>query len=120
MQTEHAWLVDGSRAPRVVDTLAWTTDRSHAGIAVEVSRKLEIGIPLPGDEALHDVDGWQLVHRGKTLDLAKVRTLAAHHVDLAALRAFYTPPFQRQPTELRWSGAFVWWVADKHFTVQKL
>ena len=35
MQTQHAWLIEDRHGPQLLDSLAWTTDRSHGGFAVE-------------------------------------------------------------------------------------
>ena len=48
MQTQHAWLIEDRHGPQVLDSLTWTTDRSHGGFAVDPSAKqVRIGIPLP-------------------------------------------------------------------------
>lgn len=115
MQTEHAWLVDGSGEPRIVDRLAWTTDRAHAGVVIDRDPKLHIGIPLPAQgEALHDDEGWALVHDARTYGLAEVMKLPSTPGDLLAVRA-YTPPFGESASERGWNGRFVWFAVDKRF-----
>ncbi len=123
MQTEHAWLVEGSAAPRVVDKLEWTTDRTHAGLAlIPGKQKLRIGIPLPkvtardedGDRGLHAESDWQLAHGAKTWSLAQVSKLRASNANLMTVQP-YTPPFNASASEQRWSGRFVWFAVEKGF-----
>jgi hypothetical protein len=126
MQTEHAWLVDGAAAPRVIDKLEWTTDRAHAGFAVDAftGNRLRIGIPLPlrsesagddDDASLHNELDWRFVHGKQTLTLAQLGKLKTSETHVMALRAFYTPPFDESPSERKWSGRFVWFTAAKQF-----
>jgi hypothetical protein len=125
MQSEHAWLVDGAASPRIVDKLQWTTDRAHAGLAIDTGTKLRIGIPLPVISTTRDDDGteehslhaesdWQLSHGARTWTLGKVAKLPASSTHVMAVRA-YTPPFQASASELGWSGRFVWFTAEKRF-----
>jgi hypothetical protein len=121
MQTEHALLVDGSATPRIVDTLAWTTDRAHAGIVVDPAEpgspiKLRVGIPLPKSSELHDQSDWQLAHDTKTLTLAEVVKLPASGVSPMTVRA-YTPPFQTSISERDWTGRYVWFDAGARFAL---
>ncbi len=120
METVHAWIVDAT--PRVIDKLEWTTDRSHAGVVVDASNGVRVGIPLPigagsddGDDHLHDDEGWQLAHGTRSLSLANVTKLPASETSLASLPGYYTPPFQTPPAERRWSGRIVWFSAGKRF-----
>lgn len=117
MQTEHAWLIDATSQPRIVDKLEWTTDRRHAGLAIDLA-PLRIGIPLPrapaDDDKLHDELDWQLVHAKRSLTLDQVAKLPATETHIMAVRA-YTPPFHRSASEAEWSGRFVWFDAGKRF-----
>ncbi|HEY4175314.1 MAG TPA: hypothetical protein VGM90_00710 [Kofleriaceae bacterium] len=122
MQTEHAWLVDGTKTLQIVDKLAWTTDRAHAGIAVDPTRSPpEIGIPLPrlgkdpDDDGLHNATAWELGYGSKHLTLAAVKKLPATTVKLATLPAYYTPPAQDVPTKGAWVGQFVWFETKTGF-----
>ncbi|HEY5946035.1 MAG TPA: hypothetical protein VIV40_11120 [Kofleriaceae bacterium] len=123
MQTEHAWLIDGSSQPHVVDKLEWTTDRRHAGLAIDPSGKLRIGIPLPvqpksnddeGDHGLHNEGDWQLVHGKQVFTLAQLAKLRAEENHLMAVHA-YAPPFQAPLSERDWSGRFIWFSVDRLF-----
>lgn len=115
MQSEHAWLVDGSGEPRIADRLEWRTDRSHAGIVIDRDPKLRIGIPLPApDEALHDDEGWALVHGTQTRTLAEVTKLPSAATDMLAVRT-YTPPFDRSASGRGWSGRVVWFSVGDRF-----
>lgn len=120
MQTEHAWLIGGRSRPRILDKLAWTTDRHHAGLAIDLGDKLRIGIPLPirsqsdsdeDDHALHNEGDWQLVHGGRAFTLAQVEKLRASEHHVMSVRA-YTPPTEASATQRDWSGRFVWFAAD--------
>lgn len=124
MQTVHAWLVDGTSAPRIVDKLEWTTDRTHSGIVIDATSKVRIGIPLPvrssetddpdGERTLHNRLDWELVHGKRTFRLdqvAKLRTTEHHVMSVHA----YTPPFQDSASTRGWSGRFVWFSAEKTF-----
>jgi hypothetical protein len=120
METVHAWIVDAT--PRVLDKLEWTTDRSHAGVAVDTSSGVRVGIPLPivvGDDdeepGLHDDEDWRLAHGTRNLSLANVNKLPAIETPLASLPGYYTPPFQTPPSERHWSGRIVWFAAGKRF-----
>jgi hypothetical protein len=123
MQSEHAWLVDGSAAPRIVDRLEWTTDRMHAGLALDPGKKLRIGIPLPkhaagddgtDDSGLHAEDEWRLAHGKKTWNLGQVSKLRAGEAHVMTVQA-YTPPFKASASERGWSGRFVWFAVEKRF-----
>lgn len=125
MQTEHAWLLDDTQSLRVVDKLDWTTDRMHAGLALDVGSKVRIGIPLPvpgatddAAESLHNESEWQLAHGASTFTLARLRKLPKTETHVMALRGFYTPPFQDSPSGRHWSGQFVWFAADVQFALQ--
>jgi len=121
MQTEHAWLVDGSAAPRIVDKLEWTTDRRHAGLALDPGTKLRIGIPVPkrtatrdDESALHAEDDWRLAHGKQTWSLQQLWKLRASEAHLLTVQA-YTPPFKASASEQGWSGRFVWFSVEKRF-----
>lgn len=124
MQTEHAWLIDDRSKPLVVDKLGWTTDRSHAGLALDTSDKLLVGIPLPlssssdsgeDEPSLHNEGDWQLAHGERTFTLPEVAQLPASESHLMAVRA-YTPPLQQSASERGWSGRFVWFAVGLRFT----
>lgn len=137
LQTEHAWLIDDRRGPRIIDSLAWTTDRRHAGFAVDTtwaSSQVRIGIPLPDvsaraagaagddvdddrDHALHNEGDWELVHDGQHLALADVRRLPSSEQHVMTLRGYYNPPSQDEPSLRHWSGHFVWFSAGTRFTI---
>lgn len=121
MQSEHAWLIDATSKPRIVDKLEWTTDRSHAGLVIDFD-PMRIGIPLPrvptDDDRLHSELEWQLVHDKRSRTLAQVAKLPATEAHIMAVRA-YTPPFHRSASELDWSGRFVWFGVDKRFKLQR-
>jgi hypothetical protein len=126
MQTEHAWLIDDTSKPVVVDKLGWTTDRSHAGIALDMRDKLLVGIPLPqssssdsreDEPSLHNERDWQLAHGDRTFTLAEVAQLPASESHLMAVRA-YAPPLQKSASERGWSGRFVWFAVGRRFTRQ--
>ena len=133
MQSEHVWLVDDTTTPRVIDKLEWLTDRSHAGIALDVGSKLRVGIPLPvpatdpdaiddeddETEHLHNQGDWQLIHGAKTYTLAQVNKLPATETHVMALRDFYTPPFSESPSGRHWSGRFVWFAAEGQLVLQR-
>jgi hypothetical protein len=109
------------RGPRA---LAWTTDRHHAGLAIDLGDKLRIGIPLPirsqsendededeDERGLHNEGDWQLVHGGRAFTLAQVEKLRASEHHVMSVRA-YTPPTQSSATQRDWSGRFVWFSVD--------
>jgi hypothetical protein len=130
MQTVHAWLIEDRGGPRLVDTLAWTTDRSHNGLALDAAGgRVQIGIPLPerpssqrSDESddrdhIHVPGDWQLVHGAQRFDLDRVEQLPALDTHVMALRSYYTPPFQDEPSRLHWRGRFVWFAAGQKFAL---
>jgi hypothetical protein len=127
LQTEHAWLIEDWRGPRVVDSLGWTTDRGHAGFAVEaVADQVRIGIPLPQPPAprgpdddhdgssLHSPGSWLLAHGKQQLDLDEVEKLPASETHVMALRGYYNPPYQDEPSRRHWSGRFVWFLLGQN------
>jgi hypothetical protein len=117
MQTEHAWLVvDGKHGPRIADKLEWTSDRAHAGLALDAKR-LRIGIPLPArSEQLHNGSDWKLVIGKRARWLSDVRRMRSAATHLADLPGRYTPPFNATPHEHGWSERFVWLeAAGDHF-----
>jgi hypothetical protein len=125
MQTELAWLIEERRGPQILDTLAWTTDRGHAGVAVESSGNLvRIGIPLPqprdndGKPDLHNAGGWELVHGKQRLSLEEVERLQGSEENVMSLRGYYDPPFQVEPSRRRWSGRFLWFSSGATFTLE--
>ena len=125
LQTEHAWLVEARRGPQLLDTLTWTTDRSHAGLAVASSgNQVRIGIPLPqpldddGGPGLHNKSGWELVHGKQRLDLEEVERLPSSQEHVMALRGYYDPPFQVEPSRRRWAGRFIWFSSGTRFTIE--
>lgn len=126
MQTEHAWLIDDTSKPVVVDKLGWTTDRSHAGIALDMRDKLLVGIPLPlssssdsgeDEPSLHNESDWQLAHGEQTFTLPEVVEMPASERSLMAVRA-YSPPLQPSASERGWNGRFVWFAVGRRFTRQ--
>jgi hypothetical protein len=131
MQTVHAWLLEEDRAgPKLLDTLAWTTDRSHAGIALDVSanasaNRVRIGIPLPdttapgGETPMHQPGVWLLKHGAQELDLDEVAHLPFSETHVMALRDYYDPPFQYEPSRRHWSGRFVWFSAPTRFALDQ-
>jgi hypothetical protein len=126
MQTEHAWLIDDRGGPHLVDSLAWTTDRSHGGVAVEASAdQVRIGIPLPaagsqdGESALHNPGSWLLVHGKQELSLDDLQRLPFSETHVMALRGYYNPPYQDEPSRRHWSGRFVWFASGSRFTLDR-
>ncbi|HEY4056619.1 MAG TPA: hypothetical protein VGM39_08415, partial [Kofleriaceae bacterium] len=128
MQTEHAWLVDDTKGLKIIDKLAWTSDRFHSGIALDGSGShIRIGIPLPRESSQDDVEGngihgydeWELDFGSRKLDLPAVWALPTKYKDLDALPAFYTPPFDDSPSEHGWSGQFVWLTVGNKFVVRR-
>jgi hypothetical protein len=130
MQTEHVWLVDGKGAPRIADKLAWTTDRKHAGLAIDVTKTVLVGIPLPqrshddnvddddDDSSLHEEGDWSLVHGMRSFTLEQVAHLPSDEQSLMTLR-HYTPPAHDGPSNRGWTGRFVWFSAGKQFVLQR-
>lgn len=110
MQSEHAWLVeDLGVGPVVADSLTWTTDRAHAGLAVAAFTRPVVGIPLPARrDGLHDEGDWNLRHGADELALADVEKLPADRANVKSLPGHYTPPFDTAPAQRGWSGRFVW------------
>lgn len=124
MQTEHAWLIEDRHGPHLLDSLAWTTDRSHAGIAVESSgNQVYLGIPLPqplnedGEPGLHNEGDWELVHDKQRLSLLDVRRLPSSEKHVMALGGYYDPPFQVEPSQRHWEGRFVWFSSGTKFAL---
>jgi hypothetical protein len=135
LQTEHAWLIEDRQGPHVLDSLAWTTDRTHGGFAVESSRTppiVRIGIPLPetpkhrefdpdqdedGPPALHNAGDWELVHDQQQLALDDLRRLPSVEQHVMSLRGYYNPPYQEEPSRRHWSGRFIWFSAGAKFTL---
>lgn len=114
MQTVSAWVVeDGPGGPRVVDSLAWFTDRVHAGFAID-TKTGAIGVPLPAGE-LHNGSDWHLRHGSEEIPLARVRKMRAFATPLAKVRDVYGPPMDVAPKEREWSGRFVWFDVAKRF-----
>jgi hypothetical protein len=109
-QSEHVWLVeDDGGAPRVVDRLVWTSDRMHAGLALDPT-KLRVGIPLPvGD--LHAATDWELHHGKQKLSLEQLAHQAAPATNVMTLPGYYDPPNDDEPSTMHWSGRIVWFVA---------
>lgn len=125
MQTEHAWLIDGKGTPRIVDTLAWTTDRKHAGLAIDATKTVRVGIPLPrrtkddDDEgSLHNEGSWSLVHDKRSFTLDQVGRLPSVAENLMTLQ-HYTPPAHDSPTGRDWTGRFVWFSAGRQFALER-
>jgi hypothetical protein len=115
MQTMTAWIViEAKRKLRVTDEMEWTSDRSHAGLAIEdANGKLRLGVSkLPaskGDDAPHNPGDWELQIGKKKIDLAKLTfTTAATRI--------YQPPYD----DLRdATGPFAWVTANgEHFTTK--
>jgi hypothetical protein len=113
MQTEHAWLVvDDKTGPRIANKLEWTSDRSHAGLAVD-AKQLRIGVPVPNKtDALHDPDDWHLTADDREISLSDVQKLRSSPTPLDRLPGAYTPPHDTKPTQRGWTGRFVWYAAD--------
>jgi len=125
MQTEHAWLIEDRHGPKILDRLAWTTDRSHGGFAVDsIASHVRIGIPLPqppdqdGETGIHEGTGWELVHGKQRLPREDVARLPSSDTHVMALRGYYTPPFQTEPSLRHWSGTFVWFSAAATFLLE--
>ena len=109
MQSEHAWLVeDGAGGPRIVDSLVWTTDRMHGGVALDPRKGVRVGVPLPDSEVLHSSSAWTLRHDAQVLMLADVRKMPTSATRVTALRDHYNPPDDGAPSTRHWAGRFVW------------
>lgn len=131
LQTEHAWLIEDRHGPRVIDSLAWTTARSHAGLAVEsMGNLVRIGIPLPqaptlqgptyeDDRSLHAPGDWLLVHGKQQLRLHELERLPVSETHVMALRGYYNPPYQEEPSLRHWSGRFVWFLSENTFALMR-
>jgi hypothetical protein len=124
METVHAWLIEDHGGPKLLDSLAWTTDRGHAGVAVDASAtQVRIGIPLPemtdpdGGTAIHQAGAWMLEHGTQQLDLDELLRLPFSETHVMALRDYYDPPFQYEPSRRHWSGRFVWFSAGARFAL---
>ncbi len=83
-----AWIVDRKgTSVRIADELAWQSDRSHAGLAIEDDAgTLRVGIPAVAKDG-HALQDWQLRIGGNVVDLAKL-----HYVKLAT--TLFAPPVE--------------------------
>ena len=118
MQSEHAWIVDDSAgSPRVVDSLVWTTDRMHGGVALDLRDSVRVGLPLPDTvEHVHAASDWQLRHDARVVTLAEVQNMPA---SATRVRDYYDPPDDGAPSSRHWAGRFVWFDAtSKGFVVR--
>ena len=103
METMVAWIVAASgKKLRVTDELYWTSDRAHAGLAIEDDKgKLRIGIPEMPKEGAHEPGEWALQVGNKNVAFAKLKYKAA------STKLFDPPMEEREVT-----GKVAWFTAN--------